>query len=250
MKQRDVGGEIVAVTGAGSGLGACIAKRFSSAGDVLILLGRTEGHLRSVAAELANACAVYLLDVSQKAQVEEVFSQIYHDFGRIDRLVNCAGVGIYNLAENLSKEDVDAMIDTNLKGTIYATQAVLPRMKAADAGYLINVISLSGKRAVSTESVYCASKFGADGFAKAVALELAETNIRVSNFYMGNMATNLWRGTRAEEQDLFLRPEDVADIIYMNTRIRNRMLVTEVSIQNFLGSGHRGPNDYDAQTER
>lgn len=236
--------EVVAVTGAGSGLGACITRRFSAAGAKVVLLGRTEEALRCVAVELENEYLVYPLDVSDKAQVDAVFSQIYQDTGRIDCLVNCAGVGTFDLAENLDEHAVNAMIDINLKGTIYATQAVLPRMKAADAGYIINVISLSGVRANPTESVYCASKFGVEGFTKAVALELDGTNIRVSNFYMGNMATNLWKGSRAEEQSKFIRPEDVADLLFLTTRIRENLVVEEVRIKNFI------PQTGDIHTKR
>ena len=227
-------GEIVVVTGAGSGLGACIARRFSAAGDTVALLGRTELGLRQTAEKLPGKSAVYRLDVSDPAQVWDTFERIYRELGTVDRLVNCAGVGVFGPAESIRREDVDAMIDTNLKGTIYATQAVLPRMRAADAGYLINVISLSGIRANPAESVYCASKFGVEGFSKAVALELAGTRVRVSNFYMGNMATNLWHGERASEQPSFIRPEDMADLIYESTRTRPNLVVEEVRVGNFI----------------
>lgn len=231
-----MGREMVVVTGAGSGLGACIARRFSTAGAKVVLLGRTESALRQVAGELEGEHLFYQLDVSRKAQVDAVFSRIYREAGEIDCLVNCAGVGIFDLAENLGEDAVNAMIDVNLKGTVYATQAVLPRMKAADRGALINVISLSGVRANPTESVYCASKFGVEGFTKAVALELEHTGVRVSSFYMGNMATNLWRGSRAEEQARFIRPEDVADLLFLTTRLRENLVVEEVCIRNFVPS--------------
>ena len=231
---EDVKREIVAVTGAGSGLGACIAKEFSAAGAIVVLLGRTEEKLAEIAAELPGESVRYLLDVSNKAQVDAVFARVYKEVGQIDRLVNCAGVGKYDLAENIGQEDVDAMIDINLKGTIYATQAVLPKMREADAGYIINVISMSGVRATPTESVYCASKFGVDGFSKALMIELEKTRVRVSNFYMGNMATALWKGSRADEMATFIRPEDVAHIIFESTQIRENLVVEEVRMKNFV----------------
>ena len=227
--------EVVVVTGAGSGLGACVARRFSQGGARVILLGRTREWLERTAESLSGESAVYPLDVSRKAQVEETFARIYQDEGTIHRLVNCAGVGIFDLAENLGQDAVDAMIDTNLKGTIYPTQAVLPRMKRDNSGCIINVISLSGVRANPTESVYCASKFGVEGFSKAVTLETAGTGIRISNFYMGNMATELWKGDRAKEMPEFIRPGDVADLIYLTTAPRSHMLVEEVRIRNFRG---------------
>lgn len=224
--------EIIAVTGAGSGLGACIAKRFSAAETTIVMLDISEENMAKTAKELRGESEAYVLDISNKENVDEVFGRIYEKFGRIDRLVNCAGIGKYDLAENIEKKYVDAMIDINLKGTIYVTQSVLPKMKGRNEGYIINIVSMSGVRACPTESVYCGSKFGVEGFSKAVALELEGTNVHISNFYMGNMATNLWQGDRADEMARFIRPEDMADIIYENTRVRKNLVVEEVRIRN------------------
>lgn len=224
-------GEIIAVTGAGSGLGACITRRFSEAGASIILLDISEESMKKTAETLKGESAAYKLDISDKSQVEQVFDRIYEDHGTIDRLVNCAGIGKYDLAENIEQKYVDAMIDINLKGTIYVTQAVLPRMKACNAGYIINIVSMSGVRACTTESVYCGSKFGVEGFSKAVAMELEGTGIHMSNFYMGNMATNLWHGERADEMAGFIKPEDVADIIFDNTKVRDNLVIEEVRIK-------------------
>ncbi|MDO4545024.1 MAG: SDR family oxidoreductase [Bacillota bacterium] len=224
--------KIVAITGAGSGLGACIAKRFSAAGAKIVLLDISEKNMEGVAKELTGNSAAYKLDISDKKQVDAVFDRIYDEVGFIDRLVNCAGVGKYDIAENIEEKYVDAMIDINLKGTIFTTQAVLPRMKEKNEGYIINVVSMSGIRACATESVYCGSKFGVDGFSKAVAIEVEETNVNISNFYMGNMATNLWKGDRADEQAQFIKPEDMAEIIFENTQLRDNLVIEEVHIKN------------------
>jgi len=226
--------KIVVITGAGSGLGACIAKKFFGAGAKIVMLDISEDNMKNTAAELEGESFSYQLDISNKSQVDSVFGRIYDEVGTIDRLVNCAGVGIYDLAENLGENAVNAMIDINLKGTIYTTQAVLPKMKENNAGYIINVVSMSGVRAVATESVYCGSKFGVEGFSKSVALEVEGTNIRVSNFYMGNMATNLWKGSRADEMCKFIQPEDMADIIFENTQERSNLLIEEVRIKNVM----------------
>jgi len=226
--------KIVVITGAGSGLGACIAKKFSGAGAKIVMLDISEDNMKKTAAELEGESFSYQLDISNKSQVDSVFGRIYDEVGTIDRLVNCAGVGIYDLAENLGENAVNTMIDINLKGTIYTTQAVLPKMKENNAGYIINVVSMSGVRVVATESVYCGSKFGVEGFSKSVALEVEGTDIRVSNFYMGNMATNLWKGSRADEMCKFIQPEDMADIIFENTQERSNLLIEEVRIKNVM----------------
>lgn len=224
----------VVVTGAGSGLGACIAKKFSEGGDKIILLDISQEGMEKVAAELPGETECHVLDISNKQAVDEVFAEVYKNNETVDRLINCAGVGKYDLAENIDEKFVDLMIDINLKGTIFATQAVLPKMKDLNAGYIINVVSMSGVRANPTESVYCGSKFGVEGFSKAVAIELEKTNIRISNFYMGNMATNLWKGDRADEMPKFIKPEDMADLIYVNTKLRDNLVVEEVRVKNFI----------------
>ena len=228
--------EKIVITGAGSGLGACLARKFSSNGDFVIMLDVSEENMAKTKDTLHGECDCYQLDISKKVQVDNVIDRICDKYGKIDRLINCAGIGKYDLAEKLDEKITNAMIDINLKGTIYITQAVLPKMKALNEGYIINVVSMSGIRANPTESVYCGSKFGVEGFSKAVAIELEneKSNIKISNFYMGNMATNLWKGERADEMPKWIKPEDMADIIFDNTVVRDNLVIEEVRIKNFI----------------
>lgn len=224
--------EIIVITGGGSGLGAALAKKFSQAGAVIVLADLSEENMRQTALSLAGPCHSYKVDISDSDDVQTVFTRIYQDLGRIDRLINCAGLGVYDLTEKIPPAMVHKMIDVNLKGTIFCTQAVLPTMKKENRGYLINVISMSGVRALAEESVYCASKFGADGFTKAVSLELAGTDVKVSNFYMGAMATAMWKDSPQEVRDSFIQPEDMAELIFDNTKVRKNLTVDEVRIRN------------------
>lgn len=228
--------EIIIITGAGSGLGACLARRFSEGGAMIIMLDVSEENMMKTKETMRGECDCYQLDISDKQQVDDTIAAVYDKYGRVDRLINCAGIGKYDLAEKIDQRSTDAMIDINLKGTIYITQAVLPLMKAADAGYIINVVSMSGVRANPTESVYCGSKFGVEGFSKAVAIELEneKSNVKISNFYMGNMATNLWKGERADEMPKWIKPEDMAEIIFENTAMRDNLVIEEVRIKNFI----------------
>lgn len=225
-------GEVVVITGAGSGLGARLARRYSDQGAVVVLLGRTEEKLVKTAESLSGASHYYVVDVASKAEVSRVFDSIYTEIGNVSILVNSAGVGIFDWAENTTEEAVHAMIDINLKGTIFCSQAVLPTMKKENKGNIINIISMSGKRPVATEAVYCASKYGVTGFTQAVALELADTAIRVSGIYMGNMATELWQGEKPADFDRFIDPDDMADVIMNVTKFRSYMSVEEVMVKN------------------
>lgn len=220
---------VVVITGAGSGLGASLAKKYSELGCHVCLLGRTQTKLIRTAETLSNNHSIYEVDVSSKNDVANVMQLIKEEVGQIDLLINNAGVGVFDLTENLSEESIHQMIDINLKGTIFCTQEVLNDMKERNQGNIVNIVSLSGKRGKITESVYSASKFGARGFTENLALELEDTGIRVFGAYMGNMKTELWEGAISEET--YMEPEDVADIIIESIKPRKNMLVQEIVIK-------------------
>lgn len=224
--------KIVVITGAGSGLGASLARKYSETGDKVVLLGRTKEKLLKVSQALKNESYIYPVDVSVQQQVKDVFHSIYTEIGDVDILINSAGVGYFDFAENIEERFINEMIDVNLKGTIFCTQEVVNSMKRKNQGYIINIISKSGKRPVVTESVYCASKFGISGFTESLALELENTSVRVTGIYMGNMATDLWKGAAPENVDKFIDPDDMAEIILENTKIRKHLAVEEVIVKN------------------
>ncbi|GAB1476197.1 SDR family oxidoreductase [Bacillota bacterium] len=224
--------QLVVITGGGGGLGAVLAKKYTEAGARLVLLDISSDNLLKVAQSLKGEIHTYPVDISVKEKVSDVFNLIYTEVGDIDVLINCAGVGRFDLAENISEQQVNAMIDINLKGTIFCTQEVLKPMKEKNHGHIVNVISMSGVRPVVTESVYCASKFGLSGFTRALALELENTAVRTLGIYMGNMATDLWKGDKPADFDKFIRPEDMADIIIENTKFRSYLSIEEIFVKN------------------
>ena len=139
--------KVVVITGAGTGLGAALVKRFAELDYHVCLLGRRESALREVVVKYQlEAASVYSMDVSKRSDVVSVMSQILEAFGRVDVLVNNAGVGYFAQAELITDEQIDQMIDINLKGTIYCTQEVLPNMRERDAGSILNVISTLKER--------------------------------------------------------------------------------------------------------
>ncbi|WP_068984389.1 MULTISPECIES: SDR family oxidoreductase [Lysinibacillus] len=224
---------IVVITGAGSGLGAALAKKYSGLGYYICLLGRTKSKLEETAKTLSNGYSIYEVDVSSKQMVAQIIQTIQDEFGSIQLLINNAGVGYFDNAENLSEDSVHQMIDINLKGTIFCTQEVLKGMKERNEGTIVNIVSTAGKEGKVTESVYCASKFGVKGFTESLALELNETAINVCAVYMGGMRTEFWDGIFSEERTKNLMdPNDIADIIMDNIKPRKLLTVTEVVIKN------------------
>lgn len=224
----------VVITGAGSGLGAALAYKYNEQGYHVTLIGRTIKKLEQVTKTFKkDAFSIYALDVSAFQDVESVFKQIVTDVQPIDILVNNAGVGHFALTEDLTADQINQMIDVNLKGTIFCTQQVLGDMKARNSGSIINVISTAGVEGKVTESAYCASKFGARGFTESLIKELEQTNVQAHGIYMGGMQTPFWDGILDETVTAsMMDPADIADIILANTKERPHISVPEVIIKN------------------
>ena len=223
----------IVITGAGSGLGASLAKKYAAEGHFITLIGRNEAKLKQVAESFPDQqYALCPLDVSSYEAVEEAFNTINQKDRPVDMLINNAGVGYFELAEHLTSQQVNEMIDINLKGTIFCTQEVLPSMKARNSGFIVNIISTAGLTGKVTESVYCASKFGVKGFTESLLKELVETNVHVTAVYMGGMATPFWEGIIPEENlGKFMQPDDVADIIMANLKERKNINVPQIVIE-------------------
>lgn len=226
--------KVVVITGAGTGLGASLVKRFADLGYHVCLIGRRESALKEVVNKFELAkFSVYSLDVSKRGQVSEVFSEILAAHGHVDGLVNNAGVGYFAKAELLTDEQIDQMIDINLKGTIYCAQEVIPSMRERDIGTIMNVISTAGLEGKAMEAVYCASKFGVRGFTESLLVELGDSNVRVLGAYMGGMKTDFWDGIYERDSiGHLMDPEDVADILMANVMTRTNLNVDQVVIKN------------------
>ncbi|GGI13229.1 SDR family oxidoreductase [Gottfriedia solisilvae] len=225
--------QVIVITGAGSGLGASLAKKYSEIGAHICLLGRTENKLKDIGRELPNNYSIHTVDISKLSDVKRVFDSITQTYGQIDLLFNNAGVGSFDLAEELSEEDIHNMIDTNLKGTIFCSQEVLKQMKKQNSGTIVNIVSTAGLIGKATESVYCASKFGVKGFTESLVVELTGTPISVFAAYMGGMNTDFWSGIFDQDKtSKMMNPDDIAEIIMDNIKPRKNIAIPEIIIKN------------------
>lgn len=228
-----MGKKVVVITGAGSGLGESLAKKYSDLGYHICLLGRKKERLLRTAQTLSAGYTIYELDVSQNRDVRNIFQSIKAELGQVDILINNAGTGAFDLAESISEDNIHHMIDVNLKGTIFCTQAVLPDMKKRNEGIIVNIVSTAGLEGKVSESVYCASKFGVRGFTDSVFLELKESKVQIYAAYMGGMKTEFWEGIYTEDEiKNLMEPDDVAEIIMDNIKPRRNLAVREVVIKN------------------
>src|SRR5437899_2277224 len=187
--------QVAIVTGAGRGIGRAIALRLASEGARVASVSRTEANAQRTTDEVniarADSAKAYAVDVANHTEVQKIGAQILDDFGRVDVLVNNAGVTRDGLSMRMSTEDWDTVIDTNLKGAFNFCQAVMRSMIKQRSGRIINISSVSGLTGNAGQANYAASKAGLIGFTKSLARELASRAITINAVAPGFIVTDM-----------------------------------------------------------
>jgi short-subunit dehydrogenase len=205
--------KVFVITGAGTGLGAEIAKCYGEAENHMILVGRTVENLENTAEAIRNqggTAECMICDIRNYNQVRELGSAVIKKYGSIDYLINNAGVGYFGSLESITLEQVNDIIDTNVKGTIFMTQALLPYIKER----ILNIISTAGLKGKVNESVYVSSKYAVRGFTESLHKELEGRSLKVTAVYMGGMNTPFWENTtHIKDKSRLKHPAYVAEEI-------------------------------------
>ena len=226
-------GLLTLVTGASSGIGAATAEKFAGAGSNLLLLARRRERLEQLAAQLRGdhgiETRVITSDVSDAAGVTAAFESLPAEWRSVDILVNNAGL-VKGVAPEweATPEDVDVMIDTNVKGLITMTRLCVPGMLARSRGHVINIGSIAGQETYPGGSIYNATKFATRALSRALKMDLQGTPIRVSSIDPGLVETEFslvrYDGDTEKAAAIYadtepLRPEDIADaVLFAATR--------------------------------
>jgi NAD(P)-dependent dehydrogenase (short-subunit alcohol dehydrogenase family) len=214
--QRELNGRVTLVTGASRGAGAAIARAFAAGGAKVGLLSRSGDDLGLGDDALGVKC-----DVTDREQVFSAVSEVVGKFGSLDCVIANAGVGMYGNFLDLDPEHVEAMIDINLKGTLYTAASTLQHLIDAGGGDFVSLASVAGLRGLPGETVYNASKFGQVGFTRSLDHEMREHGVRATSLCPGGIATDFAMGTGRGEGDTegMMSAEDVADtVVYCVTR--------------------------------
>ena len=216
VPRKFLSGETAIVTGAGRGIGRAISLAFAHAGATVVLASRTEEQLAQTAAEIAAAggrAVPVPTDVASKGAVDRLVEKALAETGRVDVVVNNAGVFVWKALANLDEPEWDRIIDTNLKSAYLLVHAALPSLIAAGHGRIINVASIHGTVGDANVVAHCAAKFGLIGMTKALARELREVGVTVNAVSPGSTDNK----TRASEPPAHVAPlkeklnaEDVA----------------------------------------
>lgn len=178
------------ITGVSSGFGLEITKQLLARGDVVAGTVRNPQSTEELAALHPDTFVRFTLDVRDRAALRDAVNRTAEKFGRIDVLVNNAGYGLFGAAEELSDDEIDAVVGTNLLGSITAVRAVLPHMRRQKSGRIIQISSYGGQVAYPGNSMYHATKFGIEGFCESVAQEVASFGIRFTIVEPGGARTD------------------------------------------------------------
>jgi NAD(P)-dependent dehydrogenase (short-subunit alcohol dehydrogenase family) len=197
---RQLGGAVAVVTGAASGIGRSLALRLAREGCDLALADIDPGGLAETAAETRKTgrrVSTHRVDVASRAAMTEFREAMLSEHGRVDLLVNNAGVALFGTVAEVSLEDIEWVLGVNFWGVVHGAKLFLPALKERPEAHIVNVSSLFGLIAPPGNAPYCASKFAVRGFSEALAHELAGSNVRVSTVHPGGVRTAIAAHARA-----------------------------------------------------
>ncbi len=231
--EQFLAGKNALVTGGSRGIGLAIAEALLNAGAGVAVCGRNPESVNSAVSQLTKTAKSKVLgkvaDVRRNTEVASLFTWIDSEMGDLDVLVNNAGIGVFKSTAELSVDDWQKTLETNLSGVFYCCREALPRMKQRGGGYIINISSLAGKNAFSGGAAYNASKFGLNGFSEAMMLDHRYDKVRVSYVMPGSVDTEFTAG--AGRADWKIAPEDIGEIVLMLLKMPERTLVSRVEVR-------------------
>ena len=215
----------ILITGATSGIGLAAAKKLANEKNQLILCGRRQHKLDVISKELSKSAKILSLcfDVSDKNEVNKLLSDLPKEFSSIDILINNAGNahGLDTIQDG-SLDDWDNMFDSNVKGLLYVSRVLMPKMIEKQNGHIINIGSLAGREVYEKGNIYCATKHAVNAISKAMRIDLNKTGIKVSEINPGLVETDFsnvrFKGDSDRAEKVYqgykaLQADDIADII-------------------------------------
>lgn len=233
MESNNQPGKVVWITGASRGIGKAIAQRLVREGYRVALSARNADALRELADEFGSEQVLYVeCDVREEESVYYAYRTIVERFEQVDVLVNNAGMGVFAPLAELTVQEFDDMIATNLRGSFLCIKNVLPAMLKRKAGTIVHIHSVSAIRAFSHSSGYGASKAGTLAMSRSLREEVRDQNIRVIDVIPGATETEIWDDTERDQyRGRMMQPEDIADVFPTLLGVSSRMLVEEIVLR-------------------
>jgi 3-hydroxy acid dehydrogenase / malonic semialdehyde reductase len=232
------------ITGATSGFGKAIAEKFAATGDHLIITGRRKDRLEKLSSDLQKNFGINVLplnfDVRDKESVFREMQKLPLQWQSIDILINNAGLALgRDYFDEASIEDWDTMLDTNVKGLLYVSKAVMPYLKKGGGGHIINMGSIAGKEVYEKGNAYCASKHAVDAISKSMRIDLLRHTIKVTVIHPGAAETEFslvrFKGDESVAKSVYtgfqpLSANDIADVVLYCANLPDHVCINELTI--------------------
>ncbi|MFO5437228.1 MAG: SDR family oxidoreductase [Dolichospermum sp.] len=227
--------KVIVIVGATGGIGATLTRQLAPTGVRLVLAARNTENLAALANELPGSPGNILIvptDITQPQQVDTLIQRTISQFGQIDVLVNAAGAGILKAYNTIEPSDLDKMLNLNLKGCFYTTQAAAKEMQKRKSGHICNVVGILGKHSMPMAAAYSASKFGVVGFSKSIAEELKRFGVKITLFYFGGIDSPFWDQVNLKvDRNKMLSCETAANAIFYALSVEPQAIPMEINIQ-------------------
>ncbi len=230
------------ITGATSGIGLAIAKKMANSQNQLILCGRRQKKLDEISKKLSAITNVLALcfDISEKKEVTKLLENLPKEYNSIDILINNAGNahGLDKIQDG-SLDDWDNMVDSNIKGLLYVSRVIIPKMIKKGSGHIINIGSLAGREVYEKGNIYCATKHAVNAISKAMRIDLNKTGIKVSEVNPGLVETDFssvrFKGDSDRAEKVYqgykaLQADDIADIIEFVINRPNHVNIADILV--------------------
>ncbi len=234
----------VLITGATSGIGLACAEIFAKNNHRLILTGRRKQRLEKIQKQLTEKFAIRILllnfDIRDQQQVQSAIDTLPPEWKNIDILVNNAGLAVgFDPIQTGVLDDWERMIDTNIKGLLYISRAVLPGMIERKSGHIINIGSIAGKEVYPNGNVYCATKHAVDALTKGIRIDTVKYGIKVTQIAPGAVETEFsvvrFKGDQQKADHVYegfepLHPENIAEVAYFTTTLPGNVNINDLVI--------------------
>ncbi len=226
--------KVALLSGASRGIGRALALRLAREGYAVVLLARQMQELSQLAEEIDAAGGKSLpiaVDIADEQQVEAAVQQAVETLGRIDAVINNAGVGVFKNADAISHDEWAQVMDVNVKGTFLLTKAALPHLLAGGSGHVVGIASDVSKRTFAGGSLYTASKYAQHAYFESLRREVRSKGVKVSVIYPGLVDTHFHRSTEGDPaQAEFLKPADIADAVAYVLNAPAHVLIDELML--------------------
>ncbi len=226
---------VVIVTGAGRGIGRSIALAAAAEGAAVALAARSRAQLDAVCSEIANAggtAAVFPTDMAIEDAVHELVGAVIARFGRLDAIVNNAGIGLFGPLAETATATWEGIMAVNARGTFILCREALPHLKRQPVSHIVNITSVVGVKGYANQSAYSASKHAIMGMTKALAREVQADGVRVHAVCPGGVDTDMVAQSRPDlDRTMLISPKEVADVVVFLLRQTGNAVIDEIHIR-------------------